>query len=170
MRGSAPRLGIVYDPRGQGREVIRAATRRLRPAGEFHHIRSASVAAWGSLITLNNVSLSDPLLVYPGGNPFPLPVDKNATSAQRARTGRSSSRRTRAHAAFNVSFQQQYAENWSLTRATSAIGPRTSGTAWRSIRLCTPPTPRRGTPNQRRSCISRIPDQGKYFASVTSSI
>ena len=44
----------------------------------FHHFRSASVPPWGSLIMLNNVALSDPFATYPGGNPFPLPVDKNA--------------------------------------------------------------------------------------------
>ncbi len=61
LKQFGPRLGVVYDPRGEGREVIRGGYSVVydQPA-MFHHIRSASVPPWGSLITLNNVSLSDP--------------------------------------------------------------------------------------------------------------
>jgi hypothetical protein len=108
---------VVYDPRGAGREVIRAGYSIVydQPA-MFHHIRSASVPPWGSLITLNNVALSDPFATYPGGNPFPLAVDKNATfplaGTYWLQPVKSDPPRTQH---FNVSFQQQYGENWSVT-------------------------------------------------------
>jgi hypothetical protein len=115
--GVAPRIGVVYDPRGAGREVIRAGYSIVydQPA-MFHHIRSASVPPWGSLITLNNVALSDPFATYPGGNPFPLAVDKNATfplaGTYWTQQLKADPPRTQH---FNVSFQQQYGENWSVT-------------------------------------------------------
>ena len=72
MMGFGPRVGVVYDPRGQGREVIRAGYSVVydQPA-MFHHIRSASVPPWGSLITLNNVSLSDPYADLSGRQSVP---------------------------------------------------------------------------------------------------
>ena len=169
MTGLGPRFGVVYDPRGQGREVIRGGYSVVydQPA-MFHHIRSASVPPWGSLITLNNVSLSDPYSAYPGGNPFPLPVDKNATfplnGTYWTQQLEADPPRTQH---FNVSFQQQYAENWSLT--ASYFGNRTAH-VWNGIEInpavySTDATT--ANTNQRRLLYLQNPDQGKYFASVT---
>ena len=165
-----PRLGMVYDPRGQGREVIRAGYSIVydQPA-MFHHIRSASVPPWGSLITLNNVSLSDPFATYPGGNPFPLPVDKNAQfplfGTYWTQTAKAVPPMTQH---FNVSFQKQYGQNVSVT--ASYFGNRTRH-LWNGIEInpgvYTGPDATAGNLNQRRVLYLQNPSQGQYFASVT---
>jgi len=169
MGGVAPRVGVVYDPRGAGREVIRAGYSIVydQPA-MFHHIRSASVPPWGSLITLNNVALSDPFATYPGGNPFPLAVDKNATfplaGTYWTQQVKADPPRTQH---FNVSFQQQYGENWSVT--ASYFGNRTAH-LWNGIEINPAVYTADATTanlNQRRVLSLQNPDQGKYFASVT---
>ena len=164
-----PRLGLVYDPRGAGREVIRGGYSVVydQPA-MFHHIRSASVPPWGSLITLNNVALSDPFATYPGGNPFPLPVDKNAQfplfGTYWTQTAKSTPPMTQH---YNVSFQKQYGENWSVT--ASYFGNRTRH-LWNGIEI-NPGVYMDGATaanlNQRRLLYLQNPDQGRYFASVT---
>ena len=147
MMGFSPRVGVVYDPRGRGREVVRAGYSIVydQPA-MFHHIRSASVPPWGSLITLNNVSLSDPYAAYPGGNPFPLPVDKNAqfplngTYWTQQLEASARPRSTSARASRSSS-----ATTGPSPRATSATGRTISGSAWRSIPVYTWKAPRRRT-------------------------
>jgi hypothetical protein len=169
MMGLGPRLGIVYDPRGEGREVIRGGYSIVydQPA-MFHHIRSASVPPWGSLITLNNVSLSDPYAAYPGGNPFPLLVDKSATFPN---AGTYWTQQTEADPPrtqhFNVSMQKQFFQNWSLT--ASYFGNRTAH-LWNGIDINPGVLTANATAanlNQRRVLYLENPDQGKYFASVT---
>jgi hypothetical protein len=83
----------------------------------------------GSLITLNNVRCRIRYATYPGGNPFPLPVDKNATFPLAGTYWTSSTKRRRQRTQhFNVSFQQQYGENWSLTASYFGNRTRISGT------------------------------------------
>lgn len=73
----SPRVGVVFDPRGQGAEVVRAGY------GIFYDSPWTWMMSgfpqnspWGESITLNAPSggLSNPWLGYPGGNPFPTPT------------------------------------------------------------------------------------------------
>lgn len=169
MMGFSPRAGVVYDPRGEGREVVRAGYSIVydQPA-MFHHIRSASVPPWGSLITLNNVPLSDPFATYPGGNPFPLPVDKNAQFPVNGTYWTQQLEAKRPHTQhFNVSFQKQYLDDWVVT--ASYFGNR-SAHIWNGMEI-NPGVYMDGATsanlNQRRVMSLQNPDQGKYFASVT---
>ena len=78
-----PRVGIVWDPTGRGRQVI-----RLGYGVFFDTIATAYFedqtqgAPWGSVIDLDSPAggLTSPFQGYPGGNPFPLPFPpgKNA--------------------------------------------------------------------------------------------
>ena len=169
MMGFGPRVGVVYDLRGEGREVIRAGYSIVydQPA-MFHHIRSASVPPWGSLITLNNVPLSNPYANYPGGNPFPLPVDRNAQFPLNGTYWTQqleAERPTTQH--FSVSFQKQFRENWAVT--ASYFGNR-SEHLWLGMEI-NPGVYMEGATaanlNQRRVLYLQNPDQGRYFASVT---
>jgi len=169
MMGLGPRLGVVYDPRGQGREVIRGGYSIVydQPA-MFHHIRSASVPPWGSLITQNNVSLSDPYATYPGGQPFPLAVDKNATFPTNGTywTQQVDADPPRTQH-FNISMQKQFFEDWSLT--LSYFGNRTSH-IWNGMEInpgVYGPGATAGNLNQRRELFLQNPEQGRYFSSVT---
>src|SRR4029077_13159211 len=134
LNGFGPRLGLVYDPRGQGREVIRAAYSIVYDApAMFHHIRVASVPPWGALVTLNNVALSDPYSTYPGGNPFPLPLTKDVTfpTAGTYWTQQLGSQPPYTQQ-WNVSFQKQLREDWALT--LSYFGNKTTH-LWNGIEI-----------------------------------
>ena len=71
-----PRVGIVWDPTGSGRQVVRAGFGIFYdtiPTAYFED--QTQGAPWGSVVDLNSPpgGLSDPWQGYPGGNPFPLP-------------------------------------------------------------------------------------------------
>ncbi len=71
-----PRLGIAWDPRGKGRESIRASyTLGFSQPIVYMEDRFENNAPYGDAITINPPagSLSDPYATYPGGNPFPQP-------------------------------------------------------------------------------------------------
>jgi hypothetical protein len=79
----APRVGIVWDPTGSGRQVIRAGYGLFYdtiPTAYFED--QTQGAPWGSVINLNSPpgGLTNPWQGHPGGNPFPLPYPpaKNA--------------------------------------------------------------------------------------------
>ena len=164
-----PRAGVVYDPRGEGREVIRAAYGLMHDQPPmFHHIRVASVPPWGSLITLNNVSLSDPYATFPGGNPFPREVTKDATFplfgtywTQQLEA------RTPYTQHWNISAQRQFGENWAAT--VSYFGNKSSH-LWVGMEINPAvfmPGATTGNTNQRRLLYLQNPAEGQYFASVT---
>lgn len=78
-----PRVGIVWDPTGSARQVIRAGFGVFYdtiPTAYFED--QTQGAPWGSVVDLNSPSggLTNPWAGYPGGNPFPLPFPpgKNA--------------------------------------------------------------------------------------------
>ncbi|MGH9430440.1 MAG: carboxypeptidase regulatory-like domain-containing protein [Terriglobia bacterium] len=78
-----PRVGIVWDPTGSGRQVIRAGFGVFFdtiPTAYFED--QTQGAPWGSVVDLNTPAggLTNPWLGQPGGNPFPLPYppSKNA--------------------------------------------------------------------------------------------
>jgi hypothetical protein len=76
----APRVGLVWDPTGDGRTSIRASW------GIFHdvtpaqtHLGTIAVNPWVGRVLLAGVNFADPWQNQAGGNPFPLPpIDANA--------------------------------------------------------------------------------------------
>lgn len=71
-----PRVGIVWDPTGSGRQVIRAGYGFFYdtiPTAYFED--QTQGAPWGSVVNLSSPAggLTNPWQGYPGGNPFPLP-------------------------------------------------------------------------------------------------
>ena len=72
----APRLGLIWDPMGNGRLTVRASYAILfdQPDIQFPD-RFAFGSPWASIIRVDNPrgGFGDPYLDYPGGNPFPLP-------------------------------------------------------------------------------------------------
>jgi len=77
----APRLGIAFDPKGDGKTLIRASWGIFydMPHTLFYY-NYASEPLWGSSVTITNPQggFANPWLGYPGGNPFP--THQNASS------------------------------------------------------------------------------------------
>jgi hypothetical protein len=69
-----PRVGIVWDPKGDGKMSIRASygTFYDRPPTEYH-LNTTTEPPYGARTILNNPAggFANPWLGYPGGNPFP---------------------------------------------------------------------------------------------------
>ena len=79
----APRIGLVLDPGGNGRTIIRAGyglLYDLPPMQIFD--RFGFGPPWASAITINNPAggFGNPYLNYPGGNPFPQAVPPPANA------------------------------------------------------------------------------------------
>jgi hypothetical protein len=74
-----PRLGLAFDPKGDGRMTIRAA---FGMYGDRSHMfwpnQNTFSPPFGNNIAVAGGNLSDPWLNYPGGNPMPLLQQLNA--------------------------------------------------------------------------------------------
>ncbi|PYS53809.1 MAG: TonB-dependent receptor [Acidobacteria bacterium] len=77
----APRLGLIFDPRGKGQETIRAGY------GIFYGItplflQNGTHAPWANPVNIPSPvgGLSNPYQEYPGGNPYPVPSTLPATT------------------------------------------------------------------------------------------
>ena len=70
----APRVGVVWTPRGDEKTSVRASWGVFYDTPHlFFNTRFANNPPWGAQITISNPAggFSDPYLGYPGGNPFP---------------------------------------------------------------------------------------------------
>src|SRR5204863_3059078 len=70
----APRVGLVWTPKGDERTSLRASWGVFYDTPHlFFNTRFANNPPWGAQITITNPpgGFSDPYLGYPGGNPFP---------------------------------------------------------------------------------------------------
>jgi len=80
-----PRLGLVWDPQGNGKMTIRASIGSFTDRSGLYALSSfGQDAPIGNVITLNNVNLSNPWASYPGDtitspgqNPLPISLSKN---------------------------------------------------------------------------------------------
>lgn len=76
----APRFGLAWDPKGDGKTLIRASWGMFydMPHTLFYY-NYATEPLWGSSITTINPQggFANPWLGYPGGNPFPTTQNKN---------------------------------------------------------------------------------------------
>ncbi len=118
----APRLGVVWDPGGDGKQTVRAAV------GIFYEMpkmwqygRAPLNPPFGNTIVVNNpASFADPWATYAGGDPFPvqmpvpsdvkyplfgsfvnMPLDVKPTQLRQ----------------WNVSYERQFATNWLVSLA-----------------------------------------------------
>ena len=68
----APRVGVVFDPKGDGKMSIRASYGMFYDTPQlFFYTRFANNPPWGAQISLPTANFSNPWAAYPGGNPFP---------------------------------------------------------------------------------------------------
>ena len=105
-----PRFGIAWDPRGKGRESIRASyTLGFSQPIVYMEDRFENNAPYGDAITINPPagSLSDPYNGYPGGNPFPQPYPPPKATAFFPTAA--------SYFVFPVNMKPSYTQTWNLT-------------------------------------------------------
>jgi hypothetical protein len=67
-----PRIGVVWDPKGDGRMTVRAAYGMYADRNHmFFYNFSSQYAPFGNTIALPNVNIASPWANYPGGDPIP---------------------------------------------------------------------------------------------------
>ena len=115
----APRLGLSWDPMGEGRTVVRAAW------GMFYETQTAELlltlgqgAPWAGFTVLGDVSFDDPYADFPGGNPFPFTANLNSPYPRGGTYSFSSADTQPPYVQqWNVGVQHEIAPNW-LVSAT----------------------------------------------------
>jgi TonB dependent receptor len=126
----SPRLGVVYDPRGKGTEVIRVGY-GLFYDSPWTWMMSGfpQNSPWGESITLNTPAggLSNPWLGYPGGNPFPTPTPPPA-NFQFPVGGSYVSMPLHVRPTYvqqwNIALEKQFGKNWRVS--ATYMGNKTS--------------------------------------------
>lgn len=166
----APRIGVVFDPRGKGKEVFRAGYGLFYDSSYLWNTLHVPLnPPWGETITLPAVSLTSPWQNYPGGNPFPTPVNPSA-NFQFPVDGTYVFEPNHAHATYlqqwNFALQKQIGADW-LFSATY-LGNKTTH-QWLGHEL-NPAVFSAGattaTTETRRVFIRANPATGKYFGST----
>ncbi len=110
---TSPRIGVVWDPRGDGKQTVRAAFGLMHDTTElFFPERLTTNPPYASSVTINNTSFSNPYLGYPGGNPFPgaaiFPVGGTYVDIP-------PNMRPTYMMQWNVSYQRQLGSDWLAT-------------------------------------------------------
>jgi len=125
----SPRVGLAFDPKGDGKQSIRASYSIFHDVTNLYfYAKWADAAPWGSTITLTPPgSLSNLYSVYAGGNPFPFPFppSKNQPFPSFG-TYYSFPIQTRPTYAqiWGLSYQYQLGKNWILS--ADYIGSKTT--------------------------------------------
>jgi hypothetical protein len=115
----SPRLGLAWDPTGDGRMTIRAAY-GLFPdyAHFFHYDNMKTTPPWGADVILPNPSggFADPWRGYAGGNPYPFVVDANVPWVNGSEImGLPKKIKPPYINQWNLSLQRQVGKDWLLT-------------------------------------------------------
>ncbi|PWU05072.1 MAG: TonB-dependent receptor [Terriglobia bacterium] len=167
----APRVGLVWDPNGDGRMTIRASYGVFFDTPQlFFFTRVANNPPWGAQISLTSPKggLTNPYADYPGGNPFPA---LNAVSKDMAFPAAGVYVNAPVHMhpgnlqQWNLSIQRQVGE-WLLSG--SYLGNKTTH-LWTSAELDPAvygPGATTGNTNQRRVLYRLNPAQGQFYSTI----
>ena len=177
-----PRIGLVWDPNGDGKMTIRAAYGMFTDRPNLASLTAfAQDAPYGNNISLSNVNLSTPWATYPGGNPLPLALTKNIVYPTFGTyvTHPFDTPPTYMHQ-WNVSVQRQVGTDWLLTvnyLGNSTIhmptGNQINPAVFLGLGACTingttyPVCSTTANQNQRRVLYLENPAQGQYYAGLT---
>ena len=166
----SPRVGLVWDPTGEGKQTIRSSFSLIHDSIElFYPERWTTNPPYASSITLTNPTapFSNPWLGYPGGNPFPgaaifpvsgtyvtIPPDVHATYDLK----------------WNISYQRQIGKDWKAsinylgTRTNHILGAHEINEAQNYL-----PGASTANTNQRRITYLLNPTQGQFYSSIVQT-
>ncbi len=167
----SPRIGLVIDPSGSGKQTIRVSGAIMRDTAElFYPERLTTNAPYASQIDIPTPAggLTNPWQGYPGGNPFPgsaifpasggvyvnMPIQTNPTYMIQ----------------WNASYQRQITANW-LVSATYLGNKTTHLWVGQDINpaVYIPGKSTTSNTNQRRPLYLQNPTTGASYASITQS-
>jgi hypothetical protein len=165
----APRLGIAWDPKGDGRMSVRAAYGIFYDLPHMqYYVGLPGSAPFANLVTIPfPPSLEDPWQGYPNGNPFPLSVSKNITFPSfGSYTSHPFDAPNTYSNQWNLSFQRQLGTD--LLVSANYVGNNIIH-LWTGNQVnpaVYAPGATTGNLNQRRVLNLQNPDQGKYYGSL----
>ena len=166
----APRVGVVWDPKGDGKMTLRASYGIFYDTPQlFFYTRFANNPPWGAQISLPLTTFANPWSAYQGGDPFPglytvnknmpfpfggvyvnMPLHTNPPNVQQ----------------WNFSFQRQFGGN--LLLSANYFGNSTTH-MWTAVEA-NPALPvagaTLGTENQHRVLYLQNAAQGQYYATI----
>jgi hypothetical protein len=163
LLATSPRIGMVWDPKGDGKQTIRSAFALMHDTTElFFPERLTTNPPYASSVTLTNVSFSNPYANYPGGNPFPgaaiFPTGGTYVSIP-------PNVRPTYMMQWNLSYQRQVGKDWLIT--ANYIGSRTAhilGSYDINPGVYIPNST--ASLNNRRILYLQNPNLGKYYAGI----
>jgi len=182
MDNFSPRLGLVWNPHGDGRDTVRVGGAILYDTPEVYYgTRVALNSPFADDIRLVSPAapFNDPWRGYPGGNPFPEPNPPPSNVVFPTYTvwiNEPLTQRTPYMSQWNISYQRQLAKDW--LASVSYLGNKTThvwlatdlnyatyvpGTCGSSACSTT------GNANQRRVLYLANPKDGQYFSSLFST-
>ena len=176
-----PRLGLAWDPKGDGRMSVRAGF------GSFIDRQMVIAltgfgqnAPFGNAVTLQNVQMSDPWATYPGGDPFPTFINKDTpfSTFGLVSTHPFNSKPTVVNQ-WNLSLQRQLGTDWLVSAnyiGSSTIhlmaGEEANPAVFLGLGPCTlngvqyPVCSTTANVNQRRRLYLQNPKEGQYYGSI----
>ncbi|MFN7923060.1 MAG: TonB-dependent receptor [Bryobacteraceae bacterium] len=171
----SPRMGLVWDPTGSGRQSLRVSAAILRDTAElFYSERLTTNAPYGSAIDIPSPTggFSNPYSGYPGGNPFPQPAPppKNFPFAPYSVFVNMPLQTHPTYTAqWNVSYQNEFRKDW--LGSISYLGNKTTH-VWVGEEINPAiygPGASTGNTNQRRLLYRLNPTVGAGYASIVQS-
>jgi hypothetical protein len=179
----APRLGLAWDPQGDGLTVVRAAYGIFFDYPHFQGIGGIrNTPPRGGLIQVANPvgGFDDPWQGYPGGNPLPFAIGSNvAFPTAGVYTVIPEDAKTSYINQWNMSVQKQIGSDWLVTGnyiGSSVIHQMYEHEANPAVYLpgasCViagrtwSPCSSLSNTNQRRVLYLQNPDQGQYFSNI----
>jgi len=177
-----PRVGIAWDPTGNGTQSVRAAYSLIHDSPPiFYNTSLSNDPPWGASVTVTNPpgGLSNPWAGYPGGAPFPLPYPPTSTAPFPLGATYQSvlvDSRVPYMQQWNLSYQRQFGRDW-LASATY-IGNKSTH-LWVGIDLnpavfipgtCNgQPCSTLGNTQKRRVLSLQNPANGAYYGSIPTT-
>ncbi len=167
---SSPRIGLVWDPKGDGKQTIRTAYALMHDNPElFFNERWTTNPPYASSVTntssTTGIQFSNPWAAYPGGDPFPgaaiFPIGGTYVSIP-------PSMKPTYMMQWNFSYQRQLAKDWLLT--VNYIGNKTNH-IWGAYDI-NPAVYIPGSTastNHRRLLYLENPSVGQYYSSIVQA-